>query len=59
VRENKEGSRDAAAAQAEMATRFAKLFGVSADTLMRMQAHHDLAQARTHETDIRVTPLAA
>ena len=44
---------------AEMAIRFEKLFGVSADTLMRMQARHDLSRARAHEQDIRVRPLAA
>jgi len=37
---------------AEMAIRFEKGFGVRADTMMRMQAAHDLAQAR--EKDIRV-----
>ena len=31
---------------AEMALRFEGAFGVSADTLMRMQAAHDLARAR-------------
>ncbi len=31
---------------AEMAIRFEKAFGVQADTLLRMQAAHDLAQAR-------------
>lgn len=44
---------------AEMAIRFEKLFGVSADTLMRMQAKHDLSKARAHQQDIRVRPLAA
>jgi addiction module HigA family antidote len=44
---------------AEMAIRFEKLFGVSADTLVRMQARHDLSKARDHEQDIRVHPLAA
>lgn len=44
---------------AEMAIRFEKLFGVSADSLMRMQARHDLSKARAHEQDIRVRPLAA
>ena len=40
---------------AEMAIRFEKAFGVSADTLMRMQTAYDLAQARSHESDIDVT----
>nr|WP_293992291.1 HigA family addiction module antitoxin [Sphingomonas sp.] len=31
---------------AEMAIRFEQAFGLSADTLMRMQAAHDLAQVR-------------
>jgi antitoxin HigA-1 len=37
---------------ADMALRFEKLFGISAETLMRMQAAYDLARAR--ETEIRV-----
>lgn len=44
---------------AEMAIRFEKLFGISADTLMRMQARYDLAEARAHEEDIKVGDLAA
>lgn len=44
---------------AQMAIRFEKLFGVSADTLIRMQAAHDLAQARAGEKSIKVRPLAA
>lgn len=44
---------------AEMAIRFEKLFGVSADTLVRMQARHDLSRARANEGDIKVRPLAA
>ena len=39
---------------AEMAIRFEKAFGVSAATLMRMQAAHELARARAHEDDIEV-----
>lgn len=39
---------------AEMALRFEKAFGLSADTLLRMQAAHDLAQARAREAAIRV-----
>lgn len=31
---------------AEMAIRFEKAFGVKADTLMRMQAAHELTEAR-------------
>lgn len=42
-----------------MAIRFEKLFGISADTLMRMQARYDLAEARAHEEDIKVGDLAA
>lgn len=41
---------------AEMAIRFEKAFGVSADTLMRMQAAHDLAQVRARVVEVdRVT----
>lgn len=43
---------------ADMAIRFEKAFGVKADTLLRMQAAHDLAEARKHESDIKVSPLA-
>ena len=42
---------------AEMALRFEGAFGVSADTLMRMQAAHDLAKAR--EKGVRVERVAA
>jgi antitoxin HigA-1 len=44
---------------AEMAIRFEKAFGLRADTLLRMQAAHDLANARVHERDIRVERIAA
>ncbi len=44
---------------ADMAIRFEKAFGLKADTLLRMQTDHDLAQARQHEAMIRVTPLAS
>ncbi len=44
---------------ADMAIRFEKAFGVRADTLVRMQASHDLAQARAHEADIKVERVAA
>lgn len=37
---------------AEMAIRFEKLFGIDAETMLRMQANYDLARAR--ETDIPV-----
>jgi len=39
---------------AEMAIRFEKAFGVKADTLLRMQAQYELAQARSHEDEIHV-----
>ncbi|WP_340317595.1 HigA family addiction module antitoxin [Rhizorhabdus argentea] len=42
---------------ANMAIRFEKAFGVSADTLMRMQTAYDLAQARTHAEEIKVSRL--
>ena len=44
---------------AEMAIRFEKAFGLRAETLMRMQAAHDLAQARRHEKTIKVEMIAA
>mgnify|MGYP001069487314 CR=1 FL=1 len=43
---------------AEMAIRFEKAFGVRADTLLRMQAAHDLAEARMHENSIKVKRVA-
>jgi addiction module HigA family antidote len=39
---------------AEMAIRFEKAFGIRADTLMRMQAAHALAEARAREEEIEV-----
>ena len=44
---------------ADMAIRFEKAFGLKADTLMRMQAAHELAQARAHEDEIEVERVAA
>lgn len=41
----------------DMAIRFEKAFGVKADTLLRMQAAHDLAQARRLESGIKVGKL--
>jgi addiction module HigA family antidote len=38
----------------EMALRIEKAFGVSMDTLMRMQNSFDIAQARTREAEIKV-----
>jgi len=38
----------------EMALRIEKAFGVSMDTLMRMQNSHDIAQARGREAEIKV-----
>ena len=43
-----------AGVSAEMAIRFEKAFGLKADTLLRMQAAHDLAKARAREAAIRV-----
>lgn len=40
----------------EMALRFEKAFGVSMDTLMRMQNSYDIAQARTRGGEIKVAP---
>jgi addiction module HigA family antidote len=44
---------------ADMAIRFEKAFGLSAETLMRMQASHELAEARSHEAEIDVDQLVA
>ena len=44
---------------ADMAIRFEKAFGLRAETLLRMQAAYDLAQARAHEKDIKVARVAA
>lgn len=38
----------------EMAIRIEKAFGVSMETLMRMQNSYDIAQARKREADIKV-----
>ena len=38
----------------EMALRIEKAFGVSMDTLMRMQNSYDIAQARTRAAEIKV-----
>ena len=43
-----------AALTEEMAVRFEKAFGVSADTLIRMQSSHGMAKAREHEDQIHV-----
>lgn len=40
---------------ADMAIRFEKAFGVKAETLLAMQAAHQLAQARAYEDRIRVS----
>lgn len=37
---------------AEMAIRFEKVFGITADSLMRMRAAHELARARLRENEI-------
>jgi addiction module HigA family antidote len=44
---------------AEMAIRFEKAFGLSADTLMRIQAAHDLAEVRARAGSIEVERVAA
>lgn len=44
---------------ADMAIRFEKAFGLKAETLMRMQAAHELAEARAHEDEITVRAVAA
>ena len=42
---------------AEMALRIEKAFGVTMDTLMRMQSAYDIAQARKRAREIRVRRL--
>ena len=42
---------------ADMAIRFEKAFGLSADTLLRMQTQHDLALARLRQDEIKVARL--
>lgn len=43
----------------EMALRIEKAFGVSMDTLMRMQCSYDIAQARSREGEIKVARYVA
>lgn len=38
----------------EMSLRFEKAFGLNADTLMRMQVAHEMAEAREHFDDLHV-----
>lgn len=45
-----------ASLSSEMALRIEKAFGVSMDALMRMQNSFEIAQARKHEGDIKVSP---
>lgn len=40
----------------ELALRIEKVFGVSMDTLMRMQTSYDIAQARNREDEINLIP---
>ena len=40
----------------DMALRIEKAFGVTMDTLMRMQSSYDIAQARKREGEIKVAP---
>ena len=40
----------------EMALRIEKAFGVSMDTLMRMQTSYDIARTREREDDIELVP---
>lgn len=42
---------------AEMAIRFEQAFGISADTLLRMQSAYDLAIARANADDLTVAPI--
>jgi addiction module HigA family antidote len=45
-----------AALSSEMALRIEKAFGVSMDTLMRMQNSYEIARARRREGEINVAP---
>ena len=47
-----------AALSSEMALRIEKAFGVSMDTLMRMQSSFEIARARRREGEIDVAPFA-
>lgn len=40
----------------EMALRIEKAFGVSMDTLVRLQTSYDIAQTRARESEIHVAP---
>lgn len=42
----------------EMALRFEKAFGISADTLMRMQVKHDMALARKRGKKLNIVRIA-
>lgn len=44
---------------AEMAIRFEKVFGIKADTLLRMQSAYDLAAARGHQDEFTTRALKA
>lgn len=44
---------------ADMAIRFEHAFGVKAETLLRMHARYELANAREHEADLAVKSLIA
>ncbi len=44
---------------AQMAIRFEKAFGLRAETMLRMQAAYDLAQARYIQDDIDIEPIGA
>ena len=43
----------------EMALRIEKAFGVKMDTLLRMQTAYEIAEARRHESKIKVQPFVA
>ena len=47
-----------ASLSSEMALRIEKAFGVSMDTLMRMQTSYDIDLARKRENEIDVTPFS-
>src|SRR5271163_2402081 len=43
---------------ADMAIRLGKAFGGDAETWLRLQVAYDLAQARQHEGEVKVKPVA-
>src|SRR5271156_1748235 len=49
---------DKSGISADMAIRLGKAFGGDAETWLRLQIAYDLAQARQHEGEVKVKPVA-